>query len=119
LGLRLWLRLLHMMLRLRLGVHVRLGMVLGMRLAKGLSLHRRVLMRQRRADLCARLRLGRSRLCWSRRDRDVGEPPLFHLEQPANGLELGLEVLESAFVFGAKLFDEALELRLGGIDLLV
>ena len=70
-------------------------------------------------SLRARLRLGCRRRSCSGRDRNVGEPPLFHLEQPANGLELGFEVLESAFVFGAKLVDEALELRLGGIDLLV
>ena len=69
------------------------------------------------------LRLGRlqRRGCGLQRrdDRDVREPPLFDLEQPAHGLELGLQVLESAFVLGAELLDQLLELRLGGVDLLL
>ena len=58
-----------------------------------------------------RLRLGRRRRRRRRRDRDVGESPLLDLEQPAHRLELGLEVLNSALMFGAELLDEALELQ--------
>ena len=98
-----------MRLRLRL-LRVRLGV--GLRVH--LLVHRRVLLR---GQWHARLRL---RL-WRRRgrDRDVRKPPLLDLEQATHGLEFGLEILKSAFMLGAELLYQLLELRLCGVDLLV